>query len=184
VKIIGAITMQLEEAAVVWSTNATGAKCLSLSLSDEFHNTVTKCQTSFELFAIVLNGTQRSSYSLYGLTKGVSDCNGTVSWCSARTTRIGAILLGVASPFFNTTLPVIVNVSGQGQAAKISVLTSNLANSSSIQGGMALPPVTITLMNAVGAALVGKSNVVIRIRVIPILQNRYEQCVLLFVAVL
>jgi hypothetical protein len=35
-----------------------------------------------------------------------------------------------------------------------------------------LPPVTITLLNAVGATSVRKSNVVIRIRVIPILQNR------------
>jgi hypothetical protein len=171
-KVIGAIAMQLEEAAVVWSTNATGAKCLSLSLFDKFNNTVTNCQTSFELFAIVLNGTERSSYSLYGSTKGVSDCNGTVSWCSARTTRIGAIMVGVASPFFNTTLPVIINISGQGQAAQIAVLTPIIANGSAIQGGTVLPPVTITLMNAVGAASVSKSNVVIRIRVIPMLQNR------------
>jgi hypothetical protein len=172
VKVIGAIEKQLEEAAVVWSTNATGAKCLSLSLFDEFNNAVTNCQTSIELFAIALNGTYRSSYFLYGSTKGVSDCNGTVSWCSARTTHIGAIVIGVSSPFFNTTLPVIINISGQGQAAQIAVLTPMFANGSAIQGGTVLPPVTITLLNAVGATSVRKSNVVIRIRVIPILQNR------------
>jgi hypothetical protein len=184
VKIVGAIATQLEEAAIIWSTNHTGLRCFTLVLLDEFSNIVVKCQNSFVVFALELNGTERSSYSLYGSTKGVSDCNGTISWCSTRATRSGSINIGVSSAFFNTTIPIVISISGQGPAAQIAVLSPILANSSAMQGGNTLPPVTITLMNAVGTSVAGKSNLIIRIRVIPILQNRYEQCFLLFVAVL
>jgi hypothetical protein len=171
-KIIGTIALQIEEADIIWSTNATGVKCLSVILFDEFNNTVTTCQNSFGLIATALNGTQHSSYFLYGSTIGVSDCNGIISWSSVRTSRSGSIILGLTSPHFNATLPDVINVTGQGKAVQIGVLQSNLSNTSLLLGGGKLPPVKIAMMNAVGTFTIGQSNLVIRVRVVRISKNR------------
>jgi len=165
-KIVGTIALQIEEADIIWSTNASGVKCLSVMLFDEFNNSVTTCQNSFGLIAIALNGTQRSSYFLYGSTIGVSDCNGIISWSSVRTSRSGSIILGLTSSHFNATLFDVINVTGQGKAVQIGVLQSNLSNTSLLLGGNKLPPVTIAMMNAVGTFTIGQSNVVIRVRVV------------------
>jgi hypothetical protein len=177
--VIGSIASQLQEGDVIWSTNISGPKCLSLALLDEFNNTATKCQNSFVLFATAWNGTQRSFYSLHGSTQGVSDCNGTVSWCSVRTTRSGSIVTGTSSSFFNMTFPFVINVTGQGQAAQISFISPFLSNSTRYQGGSVLPPVTIVLTNAVGTVIVGRTSntrVIIRIRVVYLLSNRFSSC--------
>jgi len=164
----GSIYTQLQEGDAVWSANSTRLKCLSVFLFDEFGNVVPKCQTSFELSAVALNHTRETAYSLYGPTRGVSDCKGSLSWCDVRTPSAGIVRLSVLSPWFNTTLPGTLNISGQGQPARFVMMSNVTFNQSSLAGGASLPPITIQLTNAVGTPLLSiAKTVVIRIRVVP-----------------
>lgn len=96
-RVVGIIVAHLNEGSIIWSSNATGANCLAVSLADVFNNTILQCHNSFFLSASFTNFTE---YPLYGSSRGVSDCKGGLMWCSTRVTHSGMIQLKVSSPFF------------------------------------------------------------------------------------
>jgi len=167
-RVSGNISSRLQEGDAIRSLNASISNCLSVFLFDEFNNSVPKCQNSFEISAVALNETHETVYALFGPTSGFSDCKGTVSWCDTRTPSPATIRLSVLSPWFNTTLSAIINVSGQGQPARIMVMSNVTLNQSTLSGGASIPPITIQLTNAVGKPLLSITTaVVIRIRIVP-----------------
>jgi hypothetical protein len=88
-----------------------------------------------------------------------------MSWCSTRVTSNGVIQLNISSPYFNSIIPSAINVSGQGAAAKIVVLTPTSQISSTVLAGGTMSSVIIQVTNAVGVALRKTDNIVVKIRV-------------------
>jgi hypothetical protein len=167
-EIVGVLAARLDEGEVIWSVNNSVSKCLQVVLYDKHGNLVLQCQgEDFGLVASVFNDTRISKYALFGPTRGVSDCRGRMSWCSTHVTLSGIIQLNISSPYFNRIIPAAINVSGQGAAAKIAVLTPTSQISSTVLAGGTMSSVSIQVTNAVGVALRKTDNIVVKIRVLP-----------------
>ena len=166
-EVVGELAARLEEGEVVWSVNNSVSQCLQVVLYDKHGNLVLQCQEIFELVASSFHATGMSKYALFGPTRGVSDCQGRMSWCSTRVTSSGVIQLNISSPYFNSIIPSAINVSGQGAAAKIVVLTPTSQISSTVLAGGTMSSVIIQVTNAVGVALKQADNIVVKIRVLP-----------------
>jgi hypothetical protein len=163
-QVVGYITERLNEGAIIWSSNATGVNCLSVSLADEFNNTVMQCQNNFILSASYTNA---SEYALYGPSLGLSDCNGGLRWCSTRVMQSSVIRLKISSQFFTKTLSSLIHVEGQGAATKILVLSTIPQTARSFSAGGTLPPVQIQVANAADMVLSQTSKIFVRIRLRP-----------------
>ncbi len=165
-EIVGVLAARLDEGEVIWSVNNSVSKCLQVVLYDKHGNLVLQCQKEdFELAASAFDDTRMSKYALFGPIRGASDCEGRMSWCSTRVISSGIIQLNISSPYFNRIIPSAINVSGQGAAAKIAVLTPTSQISSTVLAGGTMPSVIIQVTNAVGAALRKTDNIVVKIRV-------------------
>jgi len=176
-KILGHVVSELEEGAIIWSVNTSGSKCLRFFLYDQYYNPIMQCQNSFELSAAQSNASQASNdYPLYGSTRGESDCQGALSWCSARVTRSGVIRLKISSSYFNRTVSSAINVTGQGAATNIAILTPQSKFTLPVQAGDRMPAIQIQVTNAVGTALTQTNNIVVKIRVNP--KNSSVRCFL------
>jgi hypothetical protein len=164
---VGRVGAKINEGEIIWSVNASGSTCLRVTLFDKYDNLVKQCQRDFELSASLLNASQVSKYALYGSTRGVSDCQGSLMWCHTRVTYSGIIQLNISSPYFNRAVASSINVTGQGTPSQIAVVTPQSQIASIVQAGGTMSSIQIQVTNAVGVALKQTNGVVVKIRVIP-----------------
>ena len=162
--ILGQIVADLNEGSLIWSSNATGVNCLSVFLKDKFNNTIMQCQPVFNLFASLTNS---SEYTLYGPTRGISDCNGGLLWCGTRVTRSSVIRLRVSSPYFTKTISSAITVMGQGTATRVTIASPMPQTGPPLQAGFAMPQIQIQVTNAVGMVLKETGNLFLRVRLRP-----------------
>jgi hypothetical protein len=149
---------------------------LRVILFDKYDNMVKQCQQDFELMAFLLNATRVSKYTLFGSTRGISDCQGSLEWCYTRVTYSGVIQLNISSPYFNKSVASSINVTGQGAPSQIAIVTPQSQIASAVQAGGIMSSIQIQVTNAVGIALRRTDGIVVKIRVIPkgVSAVRYE----------
>jgi hypothetical protein len=163
IEILGQIPENFNEGSLIWSSNASGANCLSAFIRDQFLNAVMQCQNVFDLRAAMANG---SYYQLFGPSQGISDCKGGLLWCATRVTVSSVIQLRISSPYFTKTISSIV-VLGQGAATNVAIISPVSQTDLPIQAGHALPPIQIQVTNAARMVLTQTGNIVLRVRLRP-----------------
>jgi hypothetical protein len=164
---VGRVGAKISEGELIWSVNSSGSACLRVILFDKYDNMVKQCQRDFELTASFLNATQVSKYVLFGPTRGISDCQGSLLWCYTRVTHSGIVQLNISSPYFSKSVASLINVTGQGAPSQIAIVTPQSQIASTVQAGGTMPSIQIQVTNAVGTALKRTDGVVVKIRVIP-----------------
>jgi hypothetical protein len=159
---MGQIPENFNEGSLIWSSNASGANCLSAFIRDQFLNPVMQCQNVFDLRAAMANG---SYYQLFGPSQGISDCKGGLMWCTTRVTRSNVIELRISSPFFTKTIASSIQVTGQGAAVNIIVVSPIANKEAPFPAGSSIPPVQIQIANGARMPLYQTSSIFLRIRV-------------------
>jgi hypothetical protein len=106
-----------------------------------------------------------SQYALLGETIVDASTNGRCIWCRARTSRQAPLLIRLHVQWLQAQrfLQPLVNVSGPGEVAVVSLVTPLIPNQTT--AGNVLTPLTFRLFDANGV-LVASRNTIIRVRII------------------
>jgi hypothetical protein len=160
--VVGQLPSQISEGGIIWSNNASGMKCLELSFLDKCNNSRSAGGFTCKLSAFLSNTSQ---YALLGQTNIDADSNGRCIFCGARTSLTAPLLVRLQVQWLQLQMHLqpLINVSGLGEAAAVSLNTAALSNVS--KAGNVLPPLTFKLFNANGFPL-AVGNTVIRLRIV------------------
>jgi hypothetical protein len=160
--VVGQLPSQISEGGIIWSNNASGMKCLELSFLDKCNNSRSAGGFTCKLSAFLSNTSQ---YALLGQTNIDADSNGRCIFCGARTSLTAPLLVRLQVQWMQLQrhLQPLINVSGFGEAAAVSLNTAPLSNVSN--AGNVLPLLTFKLFNANGFPL-AVGNTVIRLRIV------------------
>ncbi len=160
--VIGQLPSRVAAGGIIWSNNASLMKCLELGFTDRCNNTRSTGGFTCKLSAFLSN---KSQYALLGETIVDAGANGRCIWFSARMSLFAPLLVRLQVQWLQsqTYLQPLVNVSGLGEAAVVSLMTPSLTNST--KAGNVLTPVTFKLFDANGVAVAG-GGTVIRVRVV------------------
>jgi hypothetical protein len=159
---IGQLPSHISGGGIIWSNNASLMKCLELSFTDKCNNTRSTGGFSCTLSGFLSNTSQ---YALLGATSVEADTRGRCIWFNTRMSLAAPLLVALQVEWLQLQrhLQPLVNVSGLGEAAVVSMTTPSVANET--KAGNVLPPVTFKLFDANGVSVVGGSTV-IRVRIV------------------
>jgi hypothetical protein len=158
----GQLQSHIAEGGVIWSNNASVMKCLEISFRDKCNNTRNTGGFACKLSGFLFN---MSQYALLGTTAIDAAANGRCVWCSARVSRAAPLVkLQVQWLQSQMFLLPFVNVSGAGEAAALSLVSSSITNQT--KAGTKLNPVIFKLYDANGIPVVAGTSAVIRVRII------------------
>ena len=179
-QLIGNLPTRISGGSTIWSSNSSGAPCISARLSDAFSNLVTTSKESFLLSAFLL-GTM-VPYALLGETYARTDGDGVARWCQARVSVVLSqpICLRVSGLSMNLILPTCINVSQPGEASAVSLgNTSAVLNSTPILSGAGVPRIRLVVSDSAGNVASGNGQlIVIRLRVVrTVLNSSSTMCV-------
>lgn len=169
-KLLGAGPFCASAGALVWSSNATGNRCLEAQLQDEESNNVTS-PVSVQVVA-------KSAYGTYDIARSkttISDASGIARWCDAYSSSVlnalitfGASIAGGFVSWWNNTL---VNVSAVGPLGGLAPVNSSFfSTQQALASGSAPPKILFSFQDAGGNAiskLPENVTYVIRVRVVP-----------------
>jgi len=160
--VIGQLPSRVAAGGIIWSNNASLMKCLELGFTDRCNNTRSTGGFTCKLSAFLSNTSQ---YALLGETIVDAGANGRCIWFSARMSLFAPFLVRLQVQWLQSQryLQPLVNVSGLGEAAVVSLITPTLTNST--KAGNVLTPVTFKLFDANGVPVSG-GGTVIRVRVV------------------
>lgn len=161
--IVGELSRNVSPGGIIWSSNASGMKCLEVSFTDKCNNTRDAGGFSCQITAFLSNLSQ--AYSLLGETRIESGPRGRCVFCSARVSEYVHVLVQLQLHFVQSTVNLYpaLNISGLSEAAVVSLISPTSSNLS--KAGSALPSLTFKLFDANGL-LVGKPGTVIRLRIV------------------
>jgi len=160
--VVGQLPSQILEGGIIWSNNASGMKCLEFSFLDKCNNSRSTggftCKLSAQL-------SDTSQYALLGQINIDADSYGRCIFCAARTSLTAPLLVRLQIQWMQLQrhLQPLMNVSGFGEAAVVSLNTAPLSNVSN--AGNVLPLLTFKLFNANGFPL-AVGNTVLRLRIV------------------
>lgn len=159
----GQLQSHIAEGGVIWSNNASVMKCLEISFRDKCNNTRNTGGFACKLSGFLFN---MSQYALLGTTAIDAAANGRCVWCSARVSRAAPLMVKLQVQWLQSQkfLLPFVNVSGAGEAAAVSLVSSPLTNQT--KAGTKLNPVIFKLSDANGVPVVAGTSTVIRVRII------------------
>jgi hypothetical protein len=160
--VIGQLPSRVAAGGIIWSNNASLMKCLELGFTDRCNNTRSNGGFTCKLSAFLSNTSQ---YALLGETIVDAGANGRCIWFSARMSLFAPFLVKLQVQWLQLQryLQPLVNVSGLGEAAVVSLITPTLTNST--KAGNVLTPVTFKLFDANGVPVSG-GGTVIRVRIV------------------
>jgi hypothetical protein len=164
IAVIGNLQSHIAEGGIIWSNHASisALKCLELSFKDKCNNTRDTGGFTCKLSGFLSN---MSQYALLGETIVDASTNGRCIWCRARTSRQAPLLIRLHVQWLQAQrfLQPLVNVSGPGEVAVVSLVTPLIPNQTT--AGNVLTPLTFRLFDANGV-LVASRNTIIRVRII------------------
>ncbi len=163
VTVVGRVVSFLTGGGIIWSSNASGSKCLVLQFRDRCNNTRSIGGFSCELSASLTNSSQ---YPLLGPSIVIALSNGECSWCSTRTSLPSflPVKLELTCSEIIKGFVSLLNVTGVGEPAAVKVLSPSLNNSTS--AGIPAAPITFKITDATGAPVPGGLTTVIRVRIL------------------
>jgi hypothetical protein len=170
--VVGQLVSSLTGGGIIWSSSASGIKCLVLRFRDRCNNSISIGGFSCMLSASLSN---HSQYPLLGPSIVDALSNGECSWCSTRTSLPSLLLvkLQLSCSEIREDLDPLLNVTGLGEPAAVRI--SALPSTNITTAGAPMAPVTFKILDATGAPVSGSSSTVIRVRV---LRKSIERCAL------
>lgn len=161
--VVGRVMSSLTGGGIIWSSNASGSKCLVLRFRDRCNNTRSIGGFSCELSASLMNSSQ---YPLLGPSTVIALSNGECSWCSTRTSLPSPlpVKLEMSCSEIVKDFVSLLNVTGLGEPAAVKVLSPSLNNSS--VAGMPAAPITFRITDATGAPVPSGLTTVVRVRIL------------------
>jgi hypothetical protein len=161
VEIIGTIPRQLSGGQVLASGNVSEGSCLIAQLFDKNGFPVRRMGIVGTLAAFV----DSRPYGILGNRTTASNLNGTLFWCSAKTSSLALnIVLRLEFPSFFLVIPGTFNVSSAGTVSSVTLQRPPPSNASLLPGAPP-PPVTLSLLDAGGNSFQTAKSTFVRVRV-------------------
>jgi hypothetical protein len=161
VLIVGSVPQQLEGGGLIASVNMSQGYCLIAQLIDKNGFLVQKAGVIGTLAASV----DGHPYKLIGITTAVTDSNGELYWCNAKTSNLSFnIVLRIQFVAFVFKLPGTYNVSVSGPVSSVTLQVPPPMNSTILPGAPP-PPVTLTLVDNGGNSIQTTPSTFVRVQV-------------------